>query len=471
MPATPAFVDTQHPRRWLVLFAMTGSLSMIMLDVTVMGVALPSISHDLGMSATGEQWAMNAYLLAIASLVAIGGRSADSLGRVRCFVVGMTVFATASALCGAATSAGAFIAARAAQGLGAALMQPASSTIVISSFAPGERGKAMGVYVGIPMLFLTLGPVLGGLITTWWSWHWCFFLNLPVAALALTLTAVARPHEGPRQRMRISPASVILYLGGLPAFVFGLQQGVEWGWDSPAVLVPLIGGLGLVILFVTAEWKRDRPLLAVRLFEDRGFVGNACVLFCTQFALTGQVIFMSKYFQQELEFSPRDAGIGLLPLMLPTMLIVHVAGRMYDKVGARRPVMIGTLLAALGLAIEAIAAPFLQYIPVAIGMAVFGLGIGFTMSPTNTDALSRVGPERRGQASGLLGTLRQVAGSLGIAIIGAAVVLGGVAAGHWTACAAFLLASIAAATLLDGRPGRRTTDATEAGEALRVEQR
>jgi EmrB/QacA subfamily drug resistance transporter len=450
MSLAPA-AEIQHPRRWLVLFAMTGSLSMIMLDVTVVAVALARLSADLGMSPAGEHWAMNAYTLTIASLVALGGRCADAIGRVRCFLIGIGIFAGASALCGLAQSSEMFIASRALQGLGAALMQPASSTIVVSSFAPGERGKAMGIYVGIPMLFLTLGPVVGGVLTSHVSWRACFLLNLPVAALALVLTALARPDGGPRMPARIRPLEIGSYLLGLPAFVFGIQQGVEWGWSSPAVLLPLVGGLLLVVAFVRVQWRSATPLLSVRLFADRGFLGNACVLFCAQFAMTGQVIHMSTWFQRELGYSPDKAGLALLPMMLPTLFIVHVAGRMYDKVGARRPILIGTTLAALGLAIEAIAVPFGLYAPVAVGLAIFGLGIGFTMSPTNTDALSRVGPERRGQASGLLGTLRQVAGSLGIAVIGAAVLVGGLSAGHWVACASFLLALAAAASFIQPR--------------------
>ncbi len=447
---------------------MTGSLSMIMLDVTVVAVALPSLSASLGMGPAGEHWVMNAYTLTIASLVALGGRLADSIGRVRCFVAGMLLFTAASVVCGIAHEPGLFLAGRVFQGIGAALMQPSSSTIVISSFAPGERGKAMGVYVGIPMLFLTLGPMVGGLLTDLWSWRACFFLNIPIALFALVMTFIAKPDAGPRTPMRIDPAGATLYLLGLPAFVFGVQQGVEWGWRTPAVLVPLCAGFALVVAFVLTEWHRERPLLNVRLFQDRGFLGNACVLFCAQFAMTGQVIFMSQYFQSELGYDARRAGTALLPMLLPTLLVVHVAGRMYDKVGARRPVLIGTALAAIGLAIQAFTVPSRSYLPIALGMVIFGIGMGFTMSPTNTDALSRVGPQRRGQASGLLGTLRQVAGSLGIAMIGGAVVLGGIgsgrtladgaAVGHWVACIAFSLAFFAAFSLLtSGAPARNGT--------------
>ena len=416
--ATP---DAPSPHRWLVLLAMTGSLAMIFLDVTVVGVALPSVQSDLGLGPSELRWAMNAYTLAIASLVALGGRLADSIGRVRCFVSGVAIFALASVLCGVAKDASLFLLARALQGLGAALMQPSSSTIVINSFAPGERGKAMGVYVGIPMAFLALGPVIGGLLTEYVSWRACFLVNIPVAAAAIGLTAYAKPSDGPRLKQGMDPFGAILYLLGLPALVFGLQEVSALTWRSPVIQASVLGGLFFVLVFFLREWRRERPRLAVRLFGERGFLGDGIVLFCMQFAMTGQVIFMSAYFQVGLGFPPARAGAALMPMLLPVLVVVHVAGRMYDRRGARAPVLLGTALASIGLAIEAAAVPGGSYPLVAVGMAIFGLGIGFVMSPTSTDALSRVGPERRGQASGLMGTVRQVAASAGIAVVGSAV--------------------------------------------------
>jgi EmrB/QacA subfamily drug resistance transporter len=487
------------PRRWLVLLAMTGSLAMIFLDVTVVGVALPKLRADLHLAAGLDAWVMNAYTLTMASLIALGGRFSDSFGRVRCFVLGVSIFAIASLLCAFASDAIGIVAARIGQGVGAALMQPSSSAIVISSFAPGERGKAMAVYVGIPMAFLALGPVIGGWLAQSISWRACFVINLPVAALALILTARAKPGGGPRLTSGFDPLGAVLYLGGLPAFVFALQQAGIWGWSEPRVFVPLALGFALVVAFVAREWKRERPLLAVRLFRERAFLGDALVLGCMQFAMTGQVIFMGTYLQGGLGFSPRDAGAALLPMLLPILIVVHVAGRLYDRLGVRVPVLVGTALACVGVGIEASIVRYAverhSYVPVALGMALFGTGIGFAISPTNTDALSRVDAERRGQASGLLGTVRQVAASLGIAAIGAAVVAtqrgaiqsdlfpalsgllergaqgdldalaslsaspegadaarlalaAGTAAGHWTACAAIGCAFIAAFILL-----------------------
>jgi EmrB/QacA subfamily drug resistance transporter len=409
-----------HPKRWLVLLAMTGSLAMIFLDVTVVGVALPRMRGSLGLSDSQAVWAMNAYTLTLACLVALGGRVADRFGRVRCFTTGVGLFALASLACGAATGPEMFLAGRVLQGVAAALMQPSSSSIVIDSFAPGERGKAMGVYIGIPMVFLALGPLVGGVLTEWVSWRANFLVNLPVAAAAIALVSATRPRERRDPADRVDLVGAAWLVVSLASLVWGLQEIGRAGWRSTP---PLVGvGLGGVALaaFLRTELRRERPLLRLSLFRDRGLLVAAAVLFCLQFAMAGQVLFGSMYLQGALGFAPAKAGAALLPMLAPVVVTVHVAGRLYDRVGPRGPVLVGTALAATGLAIEALAMPGLSYLPLAAGMLTLGLGLGFAMGPTNTDALSRVPSESRPQVSGVLGTVRQVGGSVGIAAFAAA---------------------------------------------------
>lgn len=415
--------DGNHPRRWLTLVAMTGSLSMIFIDITVVGVALPQIQSDLGMSDVSLQWVVSIYTLALACLVALGGRVADLIGRVPAFVTGVIIFAAASAACGVADSAAMLIAARAVQGAGAAIMQPASGALVISAFAPGARGKAMAVYVGIPLLFMVIGPVLGGEITQAASWRWCFWINLPIAAASLVMTSVARPADRRSPSRRIDPIAVVLLVGGLTAFVLGIQQGNEWGWSSRWIVPLIIGGVAALMLFVRLEWSKKEPLLALGLFRDRGLLANAIILFLMQFALNGLVIHGSTYAQYVLAYTPRQAGMSLLPLLVPTLVVVHVAGRLYDRIGVRTPATIGTLGAALGGGITALGAWMMNYPIIAIGMAVIGAGVGFVLSPTNTDSMSRVPPETRAQVSGLVQTMRHMGGTVGLAVIGAVVLL------------------------------------------------
>ncbi len=421
MTSAPAPQPGQ-PRRWLTLLAMTGSLSMIFVDTTVVGVALQEIRHGLQLGETGLQWVVNAYILSIASLVALGGRASDLLGRVPAFVAGVLIFTVASVLCGAARTGGELVAARVIQGLGAALMQPASGALVISAFAPGERGKAMAVYVGIPMLFMVIGPVLGGAITQWASWRWCFWVNVPVAALALLLTARARPADARAADRRLDIVGAVLILLGLPALVLGLQQGNEWGWRSPAVLACLAAGALLLPAFVAWELSRPAPLLQLRLFRDRGLLANGLLLLLMQFAMTGLVIYGSVYAQAVLGFAPMRAGASILPMLLPVLVVVHVAGRLYDRHGVRLPAITGTVLCTAGLAIQSLGAAWMNYPVMAAGMLLLGTGIGFVMSPTNTDSLSRVPGHQRGQTSGLMQTLRQVGGTLGVAVVGAGVI-------------------------------------------------
>ena len=216
--------DGAQPRRWLVLVAMTGSLAMIFVDMTVVGVALPRIGSALGMGDAGQNWIITSYLLTLASFMALGGRIGDLAGKVPAFLAGVVLFAVASAICAASRDGTGLVAGRVMQGLAACLMQPASGALVIGAFAPGERGKAMAVYVGIPLVFMAIGPALGGVVVQHWGWPWVFWMNLPIAAAAVALTLAARPRDARSADRHIDwPGGAMLVLG-LPAFVFGIQQ-------------------------------------------------------------------------------------------------------------------------------------------------------------------------------------------------------------------------------------------------------
>src|SRR5262245_47568827 len=232
---------TPDNRRWWVLATMTGALSMLMLDTTVVSVALPTIAHDLGLSQTGVQWIVNAYLLALAALVAVGGRRADLPGAGRPFRVGAVVFLAASAACGIAPSETAIIVARAVQGAGAALMAPASTAIVISMFGPSERGRAMGVFAGVSMIFLALGPLIGGTLTDLVSWRAVFYVNLPVGLVMLALARVTlRRGTGVWSLKGMDWPGTALLVGCLTALVLALMQGSSWGWTSSATVGLLV---------------------------------------------------------------------------------------------------------------------------------------------------------------------------------------------------------------------------------------
>lgn len=391
---------------------------MIFVDQTVVSVALPRIQSDLAVSQSGLQWIVNAYVLSLAVTVALGGKLGDMFGRVRAFIAGVVVFAIASAFCGLAPSEGVVIAARVFQGLGAALMLPSSAAIVIESFDIRERGKAMAIYVGVAQAFLALGPLLGGFLTQYLSWRWVFWINLPVGALALLMTYISKPRGMEPGGGTVRPVYVVLLMLGMFAFVFGLQQGHEWGWSSHVTLGFLAAGLLLLEIFSFIQVKSDEPLIQLKLFRNPAFAVDNVLLFCIQFALISIIVFGAIYLQNNLGFSPLKAGLALMPIIFSVVIMSQVSGRLFDRVGVKVPALTGTFLIALGFLSQA---PFLEraeFAWIMPGMIVMGLGIGFVMVPTSTDALNRAGSEFRGQASGVVQTMRQIGATVGLASIG-----------------------------------------------------
>jgi EmrB/QacA subfamily drug resistance transporter len=411
-------VISARSRRWWILAAMTGTLSMILLDATVVSVALPSIQRDLDMGQTELQWVVNAYLLALAALVAVGGRLSDMVNRVGVLIAGIALFVLASAACGLAGSDEALIAARTVQGAGAATMVPPTAAIVINEFAVDERGKAMGVYAGVSMIFLSLGPLVGGVLTEHLDWRWVFWVNLPVGATTIALILLTRPEGRVEGGQRLDVPGLVTLVPGLAAVVLALMESSTWGWGSPATLLLLGGGLALLAAFVVVERRASQPLVQLRLFASRNFRGDTLVLFCVQFALVALTVFGAIYLQDMLGFDPVKAGVALLPLTLPLLVAAPLAGRIYDRVGPRWPVAIGTAVAAAGFAWQALFLHDFSYGRLVPGYLLVGLGIGLVMSPANTDAMSSAPAALRGQASGVIQTMRQVGGTVGLAIVG-----------------------------------------------------
>ncbi len=403
-------------RRRLILVAMTGSLAMIMMDTTVVGVALPEIGRDLGLSESGLAWVVNGYLLALASLIAIGGRLGDLIGKPRAFRIGVILFAVASAACGLSTSGAMLIGARVLQAVGAVLMQPASSAIVVSTAEPGREGRAMGVYIGISMLGLVAGPVIGGVLADSLGWSWIFFVNLPVALFALVMVAIARPPALRDPEGGLDLPSVAMLAVALPLGVGAIQQLGSWGIADPRTIVGLAAGLVGLVLFIRRQGRLERPLVHLELFRDRGFLADAAMLGLVQFALTGTVIHLSILTQATWGFDPRQAGFATLPLVLPVIVLVHVSGRLYDRFGVRplaAPAAAVASCAIVGLGIGAL----LGSVPMVFGaMTMLGVSIPFVNMPANTDGMRRIGVERRGLASGLLQTVRMTGSALGIAV-------------------------------------------------------
>ena len=396
---------------------------MVMLDQTVVTVALPSMAHSLRLSSDAQQWVVNAYVLALAAVVATGGKLGDRIGRATTFRAGVLLFFVASVACGMAPNVTVLIGARVVQGIGAALMMPATSAIMINTFELRERGRAMAMYGGISQVFLALGPLLGGVLTETASWRWVFWLNVPVGIAALVMVHVAHPDNTPQPGSRLGAFDVVFLTVSLALLVLGTQQASQWGWTSAATILTVSGGGAGLVGFVCKQWRADDPLLNVRLFRRRPFLADAAVMGLLQFGLLAIVLYTSIYAQQLLGYSPIAAGVAALPMVLPITVAAQVGGRWFDRFGVRRPVLTGLVIATAGVFVRAAAIPTLDYWWGVPGMILMGLGIGLTISPTNTDSLNRATGAERGQASGLVQTVRQLGGTLGLAIVGA-VILG-----------------------------------------------
>jgi len=411
---------TDDNRKWWTLGAMCFALFMIMLDNTVVNVALPSIQRDLGASISGLEWTINGYTLSFAVLLATGGRLGDIFGRRRTFLIGVVVFAISSATAGLAQSSTDLVVSRVVQGVGGALMMPGTLSIVTDAFPPHERGKAMGTWAGVSALALAIGPVLGGFLTEHVSWRAIFYLNIPVAVGAVTATLFAvRESRDTTVGREVDYLGVAALTAGLTALVLSLVEGNSWGWGSPEIVALLgLAAVGLVA-FVLIELRVPAPMVEFRFFADRNFVGAVVVALIISFAMLGVFFFLALYMQGILRYSPLEAGVRFLPSTLMIVGVAPVAGRLADRFGPRWLIVAGlTILAASLYSFSGIAvdSTYLDLLP---GFVLLGVGIALTMSPMTSAAMNAVAVEKAGIASGVLSMFRMIGGSLGVAVTGA----------------------------------------------------
>jgi|SRR5680860_627440 len=411
---------TDDNRKWWTLGAMCFALFMIMLDNTVVNVALPSIQRDLGASISGLEWMINGYTLSFAVLLATGGRLGDIFGRRRMFLFGVVIFALSSATAGLAQNATDLVASRVVQGVGAALMMPGTLSIITDAFPAHERGKALGTWAGVSALALAVGPVLGGFLTEHASWRAIFYLNIPVAvgAVAATIFAVRESRDTTVGR-EVDYLGVVALTGALTALVLALVEGNGWGWGSAAIVGLLAGSAVGFVSFVMIELRVKAPTVEFRFFADRNFLGAVVVALIITFAMMGVFFFLALYMQGILGYSPLEAGVRFLPSTLMIVGVAPVAGRLADRFGPRWLIVAGlailtaSLYSFTGIAVDS---TYLDLLP---GFILLGIGIALTMSPMTSAAMNAVAVEKAGIASGVLSMFRMVGGSLGIAVTGA----------------------------------------------------
>ncbi len=409
-------------RHSLLLAVCCTAQFMVILDVSIVNVALPSIKASLGFPTNELQWVVNAYTITFAGFLMLGGRAADLLGQRVVFVAGLVLFALASLAGGLAVSRELLIGARAAQGLGGAIMAPASLSIINSSFSPGpERHRAVGLWGAMNGAGGAAGVLLGGIITQALTWRWILLINLPIAVVAIAVARVAVPARGPRSAdgRGFDLGGALAVTGGLLALVYGIVSAGNHGWGSTPALAPI--GLGLLLLaaFVLIEGRLARvPLVPLRIFSSAPLrVANGVVLLFSA-ALFPMWYFISLYLQEVLHLTPIGAGLAFLPMSLTIMACATRAGALVARVGAGRVMGAGLALMALGMALFARIAVDGGYISdVMLPGVLVAMGIGFTVVPSTIAATAGVAPQEAGLASGLVNTSRQMGGALGLAVL------------------------------------------------------
>jgi EmrB/QacA subfamily drug resistance transporter len=411
---------TERNRKWWTLGAMCFALFMIMLDNTVVNVALPSIQASLDTSLSGLEWTINIYTLTFAVLLVTGGRLGDIFGRRRAFLIGVVAFALSSATAGLAPNATSLIVSRGVQGIGAALMMPATLSIITNAFPAHERGKAIGTWAGVSALALAIGPVVGGLLTEHVSWRAIFFLNIPVAIAAVIVTlAAAKESRDTTVARTVDYAGIASITVGIGALVLALVEGNSWGWGSPAVIgLFALSVIGLVT-FAMVELHGKSPMIEFKFFRSRTYLAANAVAFVVSFAMLAMFFFMALYMQNILDYSPLEAGVRFLPATIVIMIGAPISGRLTDRIGAKYPIAGGLTLVALALYLQSqitVDSGYSQILPTFILM---GLGMGFVMSPMSTAAMNSVAEAKAGAASGILSMSRMVGGTFGVAAVGA----------------------------------------------------
>jgi EmrB/QacA subfamily drug resistance transporter len=416
----------RHAPDGLILAIACVAQFMVVLDVSIVNVALPTIERDLGFTYSGIQWVLNAYVLAFAGFLLLGGRAADFFGRRLVYLTGISLFTVASIGAGLATTETQLIVARAAQGLGGAILSPATLTIIVTTFAGPRLPKAIGAWSAVAGAGGAAGTLLGGMLTGWLSWRWIFFINVPiglaVGVVALLFLQELRTQTG---ASKLDLVGSVLVTAALTAVVYGvvnvsvLDHGVERGWGSPLVLGWIGAGLVLLVGFVTWELKvATRPLVPFSIFKHRSLTGADTVMILIGGAFFAMWYFLTFYLQGVLQFSALKAGFAFVPMAIAIIAGAQISSRLIHHHGVRNLVLVGTVLATLGfLALSRISASS-SYFPEVIGpgaLCAFAMGILFT--PLAMAATAGVDRSQSGLASGILNTSRQVGGSLGLAVL------------------------------------------------------
>jgi EmrB/QacA subfamily drug resistance transporter len=409
---------------WAVLVCLCLGFFMVLLDITIVNIAIPSMIDGLKASLDQVIWVLNAYTLTYAVLLITAGRLGDRFGQRNLFTLGLAIFTLASIACGLAQDPNQLIAARVVQAVGGALLTPQTLAILTTIFPPERRGAAFGIWGGIAGLATIAGPTVGGLLVTYLDWRAIFYVNVPIGIVALIGSLLIIPDIRPGRAAGVEPVGVLLASAGLFAITFGLIEGqrFDWGTVTGFISIPLIiaAGLVLLVLFFLWDYRRPSPMVPLSLFRDRNFSLMNWVGAVLTFGMIGLFLPITIYLQSALGFSAIKAGLTLMPMSLVSMLLAPFAGRMADRIGGKYILVFGLGMFALGMGIidwrASIDSTWLTFLP---GAIVAGVGLGCTFAPLATVAMRNINPRVAGAASGLLNTTRQLGGAIGSAVVGA----------------------------------------------------
>jgi len=410
---------------WLVLVVLTSGFFMILLDTTIVNVAIPAMSAGLNTTLDQILWVLNAYILVYAVLLITAGRLGDLYGQRNLFAIGLFVFTAASALCGISQNANELIAARILQGVGGAILTPQTLSIITTLFPPERRGAAFGVWGGVAGLATITGPTVGGAIITYIDWRWIFYINVPIGIAALVATFAIIPDIRPGRHHGWDIVGVVMATAGLFAVVFGLIEGQRYNWGEIAsygITVPevIIGGVVIIVLFLFWERFQKEPLLPLSLFRERNFAVANWIAAAISFGMLSLFLPVTIYLQSVRGFSALTAGLTFAPMSLTSMFVAPFAGRFADKVGGKYILLTGISLFTIGFGLVTyVAGPDSTWITFLVPAIIAGAGMGMTFAPMTTVAMRNISPRMAGAASGILNTTRQLGAAIGSAVVGA----------------------------------------------------
>ena len=404
-------------RRWWILSAMGTILGVILLDETVIGVALPTMQIDLDMSEVRSHWVVNIYMLVLAGLAAAAGKFGDIVGHKIVMNTGLIVFGLASLACGFAQTDLWLIAARGIQGAGAAIIFPSCLSMATIGFPPEQRGFALGIWGAIGTTFLAVGPLVGGFLTDFVTWRAIFWINPPIClAVAIIVFVSWADHPQTEKAKKVDKAGLFLMVGGLSMVVFAVMEGPDWGWTDPAIITLSAAGIVLLIFFVLVELRKRMPLIEVRLFTNPSFAASTLVIFSAQYSAMAMFVFGAMYFQDVLKWSPLIAGLALLPTVVPQIATAPLAGHVADRFGARWPSIFGVAAMATGLVIVSIAMTWESYAGMFPGLLLWGLSQSFVFVPPQRAVMNAVSPQKQGEAGGINMSAQLLGATIGMAI-------------------------------------------------------